>query len=221
MPASSSSTSADPVLGPGVRRRLPWVCWITISRLALLIPFIYVLLHLNDDVLGGYARPLALGLYVVMALSDWLDGFLARRLGLTSTLGAILDPIADKVVILSSLLLLAWPATAVAEYRIPDWVVLFALSKDAVVLIGTLVLYLSTHRLTVRPNLAGKLTTFAQLILVLFVLASVYVPDGWVLPIGTGLSIAASVLAFAAMLTYTRSGLLAVHDTPPGGGRAP
>ncbi|GAA4338628.1 CDP-diacylglycerol--glycerol-3-phosphate 3-phosphatidyltransferase [Pigmentiphaga soli] len=73
----------------------------------VLIPLLVALYYLPDQLLGAYARDvLATGTFVVAALTDWLDGWLARRLNQTSAFGAFLDPVADKLMVSAALLVL-------------------------------------------------------------------------------------------------------------------
>jgi CDP-diacylglycerol--glycerol-3-phosphate 3-phosphatidyltransferase/cardiolipin synthase len=73
----------------------------------VLIPLVVSLYYLPDQVLGVYARDvIATGTFIVAALTDWLDGWLARRLNQTSAFGAFLDPVADKLMVCAALLVL-------------------------------------------------------------------------------------------------------------------
>jgi len=190
-------------------RVLNWPNRISLLRLLLVAPFIVLVLNQNDPECP-WARHAALGVFVEMAVSDFLDGLLARRLNLRTRLGAILDPLADKILIISSVILLAIPQSAVPQIPVPSWVVVAVVGKDLYVILGFLVVYLVTDRFRVRPSLAGKACTMVQLVMVVVVLAA---PDLNALgaPAGTMAGRfcfwVVAVLVLLAMISYTRLGL--------------
>jgi cardiolipin synthase len=89
-------------------------------------------------------------------LTDLLDGMLARRLGCLTRLGAFLDPLADKLLSVSSFITLA------VKGPIPVWFVVVVISRDVIISLGTLVLTLSDGALDIVPSSLGKVTTFLQ-----------------------------------------------------------
>ena len=145
--------------------RGPWTLpnFITLVRLAAL-PFF--LLCISD---GRFA--LALGIFVAAGLSDGVDGFLARRFDMKSALGAYLDPIADKLLLMSSYLFLAIPAYP-ARAKVPVWLALMVLSRDFLMLLVGLLLILTAGMKRFPPTWAGKVTTVTQITTVLIVLCA-------------------------------------------------
>ena len=146
---------------------------LTLLRLLLLPVFLWVLLL--DAGERGADRPhrwAALGVFAVMAATDKLDGYLARRLKQTSQLGAVLDPIADKLLIMSSLILLSFDWVASPGYAIPLWVVGAVYLKDVCIVVGTLLLLSRLRDITVQARPLGKIGTALQLLLVLLTLAA-------------------------------------------------
>ena len=109
---------------------------------------------------------LALALFVAQAVSDLLDGFFARMMHKKTDLGAWLDPIADKVMLVSSYLVLWF------QEIIPLWVVGIVLLRDVVLILGFLVLHLLSYRMVPSPTLLGKATTLFQMITILYLLWS-------------------------------------------------
>ncbi len=107
----------------------------------------------------GYYRE-ALLVFVVAGLTDAFDGMIARLTGKKTELGAFLDPLADKLLILSAFV------TLVLLGRLPVWLVIIVVSRDAILAMGGLVIYVMTHSLKIEPSLTGKLTTVLQLIVV-------------------------------------------------------
>ena len=192
---------------------LSWPNRISMMRLLLVAPF--VILLMNQREWGESARYGALAIFVVMAISDAVDGMLARRLNQITRLGAILDPLADKVLIICSVVLLSLDPSAVDGARINNWIVVAVVGKDLWVIIGFIVLYLVTDRFVVHPNRIGKLATFAQLVMVGLVLIA---PDlnrlggriGWYLAQIAGVTVVA--MSIAAVISYTRFGLRAVGE---------
>ena len=123
---------------------------ITILRL-LLAPILVI------SLLNGHFL-LAIIIVSIAGLSDILDGLLARRLNQCTNLGSCLDPIADKVLISSSFVLLAWLRF------IPNWLAVVVISRDVIILLGSLLLFLFNIHFEVRPSLLGKMTTAFQMI---------------------------------------------------------
>ena len=193
-------------------RALNWPNRISLLRL-LLVPCFLLLLMQQID--WPWARHAALGVMFVIGASDFLDGLLARRLNARTRLGAILDPLADKVLIISASIALAVPATAVPGARLPGYVVVAIVGKDLWVIGGFMVVHMVTGRFRVHPTLWGKASTFAQIVMVLAVLLSPDL-DRLVRGLGSGLAWAMEwiVTAFclAAIVSYTRLGLGFVHE---------
>ena len=111
---------------------------------------------------------LALPLFLVAGLSDGLDGFLARRYHWTSRLGAILDPIGDKLLMVSSYLVLGW------QGALPWWLVGLVILRDLVIMSGTVLYRVLIGVVVFEPILLSKINTVCQILLVtiaLFVLA--------------------------------------------------
>ena len=216
---------------PNPPRALNWPNRISLARLLLVGPFAVLLINQQP---WPWARHAALGIFVVMAVSDLVDGMLARRMGAMTRLGAILDPLADKVLVISSVVLLSMDAGGAAGYRLPNWVTVAVVGKDLWVIAGTLVVYLVTDRLRVRPSMAGKASTLGQLLLVGYTLVAADVAEvspraaRWGIIAG---SWAVAALSVIAIISYTRLGLAFVlaegkllensSDKPPGQQKRP
>jgi cardiolipin synthase len=143
----------------------PWTLpnFITLVRLAAL-PFFLV--SISDGRFG-----IALSIFVAAGISDGVDGFLARRLDMKSALGSYLDPIADKLLLMSSYLFLAIPSYP-ARVKVPVWLAVLVLSRDFLMLLVALLLILSSGKKRFPPTWAGKVTTVTQIVTVLFVLCA-------------------------------------------------
>jgi cardiolipin synthase len=143
----------------------PWTLpnFITLLRLAAL-PFFLV--AISDGRFG-----IALAIFVAAGLSDGIDGFLARRFDMRSAIGAYLDPIADKLMLMSSYLFLAIPSYP-ARVKVPVWLAVMVISRDFLLLLVALLMVLATGRRRFPPSWVGKVTTVTQIITVLFVLCA-------------------------------------------------
>jgi cardiolipin synthase (CMP-forming) len=111
---------------------------------------------------------LALILFVAQAASDMLDGFLARRMGTKTNLGSYLDPLADKVMLASSYIVLC------AKGIIPVWLVATVIARDLVISTGFFILLSKGLRKIPIPSLVSKTTTVFQMLTVVYVLWSVF-----------------------------------------------
>jgi CDP-diacylglycerol--glycerol-3-phosphate 3-phosphatidyltransferase len=143
---------------------------ITLLRIILIIPFILFMVDANSSSLAGYYRYIALAIFIVMALSDALDGYLARAKNQATRLGAFLDPMADKLLIISACILLASQRFAVPGFQLPLEVVILIFSKDILVCLGFVTVYFMTGQARISTVWAGKLATFMQLVMVASIL---------------------------------------------------
>ncbi len=192
--------------------KLSWASRITILRILLIIPFISFMLKINDPVLSLAARNAmrygAIVIYLVMAVGDALDGYLARRKKQITKLGAFLDPIADKLLITSACLLLASQRGQVEDFLLPPTVVVLIIGKDLFLLIGFTIVYLITSRVHIAPVFIGKLATVLQLSMVAGILIAPEVSSflsGWIWFLRV-LWWSAAGSAILATLIYIRSG---------------
>ena len=140
---------------------------ITIFRI-LLVPFFVVQMLYYIRTGDELNRTLALVAFALAALSDGLDGFIARRYGQKSELGAILDPLADKLLLVSAIILLTNTNERFAQ--IPLWLTVTILSRDLILLLGLAIVHYTVGKTEVRPNIMGKLSTVFQMGLVLWIL---------------------------------------------------
>ncbi len=182
---------------------MTWLNWpnrITIARIIFVAPFVICLLNLNDPTWTGW-RHLALLLFVLLAVSDGLDGFLARRLGEETPLGRFLDPVADKLLIACAVVLLAIDATAVENFKPPSWVPVIAVGKEVLTVIGFGLVYATTGEFFVQPRIWGKSCTLVQLVMIAFCLLAPDLPEA-VQVLWPGLYWLASGMAIIAVVDY-------------------
>jgi cardiolipin synthase len=135
---------------------------ITALRLVLAVPLVWLLAE------GRYAA--AMCLFAVMGVSDAVDGFLAKRYRWHSTLGKYMDPLADKVMLVSTYLTLGWLGA------LPGWLVALIILRDVVIVAGAIAYHFVTHRLEMSPTLLSKVNTGAQVALAVAVIFDQFLP---------------------------------------------
>ncbi len=140
---------------------------ITIGRILLIPVFVLLAVYYGHSVAGGHAderlRYATIAVFLAAAFSDGIDGWIARRWRLKSPLGAILDPIADKGLMLAAIITLSvtrWP------HELPLWYPVLVVARDLIILTGCGVLRLLDGRLDVKPSASGKISTFLQMLTV-------------------------------------------------------
>lgn len=138
------------------KRNIPNI--ISILRIVLVAPITYFLWHQNYLI--------ALLLFFIGGLSDGLDGFLARRYKWETELGVILDPMGDKLMMLSAYLLLGW------HHLLPWWLVSLVILRDLIIVVGTLLYRKFVGEAKLKPLFISKLNTVFQILLVLSIMFS-------------------------------------------------
>jgi cardiolipin synthase len=157
---------------------------ITTLRLLLLPVFLTLLV---------YRRPgPALAVLFAAALSDALDGLIARRLNQKTAIGSFLDPLADKLLSVSGFVALSFLGP------IPAWFVIIVLSRDLIISLGSLVLYIHDGRLEIAPSLTGKAATLCQFVTLLLTLVVQITGAGetawsWLLVLTAALTVASGL----------------------------
>jgi CDP-diacylglycerol--glycerol-3-phosphate 3-phosphatidyltransferase/cardiolipin synthase len=169
---------------------------ISIFRI-LLVPCIVASLVYYQPSRDGL-RYLSLGLFLIGIFSDAVDGFVARSKHQQSQLGIVLDPIADKLLILSVLISLSTIRALPEWMRIPAWFNLIVISRDVLLIVGTLLIFGLTGKIVVKPSWLGKWTIAAQMLVVPTVLLG--------LPIKMALLVLTAVLTIVSGIGYIRMG---------------
>lgn len=124
---------------------------ISVLRIGMVLPVVAALM--NQEFV------LALLLYTIAGLSDGLDGYLAKRFNCASRLGSILDPLADKLLLVSTYLVLAWLGL------LPVWLVAAVVLRDMLILVGAASYHLLIGEYEMEPTVISKINTFAQILL--------------------------------------------------------
>jgi cardiolipin synthase len=111
----------------------------------------------------------ALVTFLAAGVTDALDGLLARLQGTKTTLGAWLDPMADKLLLVSAFLVLTWPGLGLTT-RLPVWLTVLVISRDVVIVLTVAIINLAVGRRTFRPSTYGKVATGTYIVTVLAVM---------------------------------------------------
>jgi CDP-diacylglycerol--glycerol-3-phosphate 3-phosphatidyltransferase len=141
---------------------------ITIGRI-LLIPFFISQVLYYTHYGNELNRFLAIVCFAAAAISDGIDGYLARHYNQRSELGAVLDPLADKLLLVSGLVLLCFDNQPHLT-QVPIWLAAIVFGRDLILGLGALVIYYFCHHVTVKPHLIGKAATVLQMAVVLWAL---------------------------------------------------
>jgi CDP-diacylglycerol--glycerol-3-phosphate 3-phosphatidyltransferase len=178
--------------------------WARIGAIPLIVGVFYLPLA------GAVQNQIAAGLFVLFALTDWLDGWLARKLNQTSAFGAFLDPVADKFLICASLLVL------LEQGRVDSLIALIIIGREiAISALREWMAQIGASR-SVAVHMLGKLKTVSQMVAIPFLLY-----DGRLLglfdtrPWGTALMWVAAVLTVWSMVYYLRKAIPEIRAKAP------
>src|SRR5439155_8931771 len=181
---------------------------ITVVRILLIPVFVTLAIYYGESIQRGdpleWQRFAAIIVFLVAAVSDGLDGYVARHYNQRSSLGVILDPIADKGLLLSGIITLSisnWSESDPDYGRFPAWFPVLVISRDAVILVGAIILYLLNGKVHVKPNWTGKVATVCQMCAIGWVMLQLhFLPLLYVV-------IAAGVFTFISGIVYVTDGV--------------
>ena len=128
--------------------------------------FIASLIYYSAD--RGYLRFVALGIFILGVISDAADGYFARKSKQYSKAGLVLDPLGDKLLLMSAFICLSLKSEFPLHF--PLWVTFIMISRDVMILLGSLVIYIVKQDIKISPTRWGKLTTIFQMCSVIAVL---------------------------------------------------
>lgn len=173
---------------------------ITIFRILLIPVFIGLVIYYGDSVQGGHAneslRHWAAAAFALAALSDAVDGWIARHFNQRTRLGSILDPLADKLLLLSAIVTLSFTSW---RQHFPLWFPLLVIFKDLACIGAAFLIDHVAGHCRIQPHWTGKITTFAQILAVSWILLDIQWPE-LIWPV-----------AFAALFTFS-SGMVYLAD---------
>lgn len=132
--------------------------------------------------------PLALSVFVVAGVTDFFDGLLARRFDQRSSLGTILDPVADKLMMVTAFVVLSlrsvYPHPIPSHLPVPFWVTVTVISRDVFIVVGAAAINIMTGFRGFRPSWLGKISTTVQIVAIAAILFAASFPfaTGYYLP---------------------------------------
>jgi cardiolipin synthase (CMP-forming) len=197
--ANSSKTAPKPEMTTANK--------ITILRI-LLIPFFVVEVLYYAKSGNEVCRLLAILSFAIAAICDGVDGYIARRYNQRSELGAILDPLADKLLLVSGIVVLSFDHEPYLE-SLPLWFTATIIGRDIVLLAGLGVIQMTVGKVQVHPRIPGKVATVLQMTIILWVLLKW--DASWV----AGWALAAAICTAISGLLYIWDGMrqLSAHPT--------
>ncbi|MEY2500502.1 MAG: hypothetical protein QOG12_2124 [Verrucomicrobiota bacterium] len=179
---------------------------ITVVRILMIPVFVTLAIYYGESIQEGspqdWMRFMAITVFLLAALSDGLDGYVARRYNQRSSLGVILDPIADKGLLLSGIITLSisnWSQVDPHYGKFPAWFPVLVITRDVVILIGSAVLHILNGTVRVRPSWTGKVATVLQMAAIAWVMLQMRIPP-------------LIYVVFAAGLFTLISGMVYVRD---------
>jgi cardiolipin synthase (CMP-forming) len=190
---------------------------VTIVRLlgvpVFVVLLVYYILGLRAGQPQDGLRVAALLVFVAVAATDALDGYIARSRNQVTTIGKVLDPLADKSLLLAGLILLTKPSLPGLTPHIPVWFTGLVVSRDVILIGGYFVVHHFTGHVIVRPRWSGKVATVLQMIVVVWVLLQA---DARWFPVAVDI---AGVLTGVSFLQYLIDGSRQLghgaHPPPP------
>ena len=170
--------------------------------------FVLMAIYYGESIQRGspleWQRYTAIVIFLVAATSDGLDGYVARRYKQRSALGAILDPIADKGLLLSGIITLSisnWSQVDPDYGKFPAWFPVLVITRDVVILVGSAVLQLLVGKVKVKPNWTGKVATVCQMCAIAWVMLQLrFLPLLFVI-------IVAGIFTFISGMIYVLDGV--------------
>ena len=152
-----------------------------------------------------YWRWLALAVFAIAAISDGIDGFIARHFNQKTELGSLLDPLADKILLNAAILTLSF-SMGLGIFQFPFWFPLIVFTRDLIILTGTLIIRFLNIKIKTTPSLIGKITTFFQMCSVIVLLL------GLSAGIINSVVYAATLLTIITCVQYVLIGLKMIHE---------
>jgi cardiolipin synthase len=186
---------------------------ITLLRI-LLIPLFVVEVLYYVRTGNELHRLIAITSFGVAAVCDGIDGYVARRFNQRSELGAILDPLADKLLLVSGIVVLSFDQRPYLQ-SVPLWLTGTILARDVFLVAGLIVIHMTVGKVKVRPRIVGKVATVLQMAVLLWILLKW--DERWLfgLALLTSMSTGLSGLLYLWDFTYQLSAHPASSPSPP------
>jgi CDP-diacylglycerol--glycerol-3-phosphate 3-phosphatidyltransferase len=182
---------------------------ITIARILMIPAFVTMAIYYGESIRRHepqeWMRFAAILIFLIAAVSDGLDGYVARRYKQRSELGAILDPIADKGLLLSGIITLSitnWSGTDDEYGKFPIWFPVIVITRDIILVVGAIILHLLIgDKMRVKPAWTGKVATVCQMCAIAWVMLQLrFLPLIFVVIVG-------GVFTFVSGVVYVMDGV--------------
>ena len=182
---------------------------ITVARILMIPVFVTMAIYYGESIQRHdpqeWMRFAAIAIFLIAAVSDGLDGYIARRYKQRSALGAVLDPIADKGLLLSGIITLSisnWSEIDPDYGRFPAWFPVLVITRDAVILVGAGILhYFIGDKMRVKPVWTGKVATVCQMCAIGWVMLQLhFLPLIFVVAV-------AGIFTFVSGVVYVKDGV--------------
>ncbi len=141
---------------------------ITLFRIISIPFFVASLIFYTPD--KPYLKFIALGIFLLAIVSDVVDGYIARTKRQKTNAGAILDPLADKALLVTAFIFIYRVSKTYFSVSLPLWVLLIVVSREAIILIGSGIILTTHQEFRIKPTWWGKLTTFFQMMTVISII---------------------------------------------------
>lgn len=179
---------------------------ITLFRIVTIPFFIACLVFYNPQ--KPYLKIIALCIFLLAAISDVIDGYIARTKKQKTKAGAILDPLADKALLITAFIFVYRTSKAYFSVVLPLWVLLIVICRDAIILIGSCIILITQHNAHIQPTRWGKLTTFLQMTTIVSIILELkFSPFIWW---------AAAIFTSISGIDYVRRGINTLNNLDNG-----
>ncbi|MEM9081856.1 MAG: CDP-diacylglycerol--glycerol-3-phosphate 3-phosphatidyltransferase [Verrucomicrobiota bacterium] len=186
--------------------------YITIARLLTIPIFVTLAIYYSLSIKNGTPNEIlrwsAVIIFTLASVSDALDGYLARKLNQFSKLGAFLDPLADKCLLLFALTTLAVFPWGPDDWRLPPWFIILVVTRDIIIVGGLWILHHYQTGVKIKPHWTGKVCTVTQMIALGWIMLK-WVPFSPIYP-----AILAGIFTAWSGVEYFRLGLRLITNIP-------
>ncbi len=175
---------------------------VTVGRILSVPFFLAAVLYYNSQ--REYLRFIALGIFSLAVVTDIIDGYIARTRHQKTQAGAILDPLADKILLMTAFISFYSRGEYFGEVQFPLWLVLAIISRDVCLLLGFFLIYMIHAKMEISPTYWGKTTTFFQILCIYSIFFQVpFAPVIWS---------AALFFTLFSGVDYIRKGIKVLND---------
>jgi len=202
---------------------------ITITRILLIPVFVLMAIYYGKGVEHGHPKDwqrfVAIFVFLIASASDGLDGYIARHYNQRSRLGVILDPIADKGLLLAGIITLTFSNWS---YEFPLWFPVLVITRDVVIVTGSLMLHFIVGRVDIKPSWIGKTATALQMTAISLVLLQLNFFETWVTLFGETFKfefldipvLLAGLFTLISGIGYVMHGITQLHESGHGNANA-